>query len=114
LFHHWFILAVLAVASIFTGCTTRRIITPDRNSSREYLFVVRAEENVTLSWESRADRIYTITYNTDIESKTPWKVLPGVDPVRGTGGTMTFRDRVPVNESRVYDLHTYSGINPVR
>jgi len=89
---------------VVCSCTTRRIISGNRPDARDYLFVVKSEEDVTLSWESRPDKIYTIKYKDRIDSPAPWTVLPGAEMVQGTGASMMMRDRIPLNGTRVYDL----------
>jgi len=90
---------------LLSGCVTRREIGPDQALNETRLFVTRSGENVTLSWDSRPDMAYTIYYNQARSARTPWRILPGFDHIRGTGRTLTYTDRVPVNEDRFYRLH---------
>jgi hypothetical protein len=100
---------LLALASF--GCATQRVTMEDLKVNETRLFVTRSGEDVTLSWESQAGMAYTILYNHTRSASSPWKVLPGFDLVRGTGRTLTYQDRVPVQEVRFYRLQTVSSIS---
>lgn len=100
---------LIAVASF--GCATQRVTMEDLKVNETRLFVTRSGENVTLSWESQAGMAYTVLYNHTRSAGSPWKVLPGFDLVRGTGRTLTYQDRVPMQETRYYRLQTTSSIS---
>lgn len=102
---------VLLAAALVAGCATQRVTMEDRQLSETRLFVTRSGEDVTLSWDSDPGMAYTVLYNHTRSAKSPWKVLPGFDLIRGTGRTLTYSDRVPAQETRYYRLQTTSAIS---
>lgn len=98
------VLACLMITG--TGCVTRREIRPEKALSDTRLFITRSGDKVTLSWDSKPDRAYTIYYNTTRKARSAWKVLPGFDRIRGTGRTLMYSDRVPAEEPRHYRLQS--------
>ncbi|HMO49761.1 MAG TPA: hypothetical protein PKE26_02325 [Kiritimatiellia bacterium] len=103
--------ALAALLMVNVGCATQREIKPDRPLSETRLFVTRSAEAVTLSWDSRPNMAYTIYYNSTRSARSPWKVLPGFDYIRGTGRTLVYTDRVPLNETRFYRLHAEPAVS---
>jgi len=79
--------------------------------SKTRLFVTRTADLVTLSWESDPDTAYTVLYNHTRSAKSPWKILPGFDLIRGTGRTLTYQDRVPIGETRYYRLQAHPSLS---
>ncbi len=102
---------LLLVMILASGCATQRVTLEDRTINETRLFVTRSGENVTLSWETEPGMAYTVLFNHTRSAKSPWKVLPGFDLIRGTGRTVTYTDRVPAQETRYYRLHTTSAIS---
>ncbi len=97
------LLLVMSVL-LLSGCASQREIVTDQPLSETQLFMTRAGEEVNLSWDSDPAMNYTIVYNTSLSGAKPWQVLPGHDYIRGTGRTITYRDRVPVGVNRYYRL----------
>lgn len=94
-----------------TGCATQRVLLEDKPLNETRLFVTKSGEDVTLSWDSNPDYSYSILYNHTRSSKSPWKVLPGFDMIRGTGRQLSYSDRVPPNTERYYRLQTYPAVS---
>jgi len=101
----------LLVLATTVGCATQRVTMDDLKLNETRLFVTRSGENVSLSWESRPDMAYTIYYNHTRSAGSPWKILPGFDHIRGTGRTLIYEDRVPVNETRFYRLQALPAVS---
>lgn len=101
----------LLTSLMVAGCATQRVTMEDRQLSETRLFVTRSGEDVTLSWDSDPGMAYTVLYNHTRSAKSPWKVLPGFDLIRGTGRTLTYTDRVPAQETRYYRLQTSPAIS---
>ncbi len=93
------------------GCATQRVIIEDKAAGESRLFVTRSGEQVTLSWESDPGMIYTVFYNHTRSSKSPWKILPGFDHIRGTGRSITYQDTVPISVTRYYRLQTLPAVS---
>jgi len=68
------------------------------------LIVTRAGEDVTLTWQSTTSLVYTVMLASSRDAKAPWKPLPACVGQKGTGQTMTFKDRVPMGSKRFYRL----------
>ncbi|HMP88819.1 MAG TPA: hypothetical protein PJ991_01395 [Kiritimatiellia bacterium] len=103
-----FLLLVVLAGIVACGCAKQRVTLEDVPLSKTRLFVTRSADVVSLSWESDPDFAYTVLYNHTRSARSPWKVLPGFDYIRGTGRTLTYTDRVPPGEERFYRLQ----INP--
>jgi len=104
-----FCLSVMFV--LCTGCATQRVILDDKPLNETRLFVTRAGEQVTLAWDSDPDYSYSILYNHTRSAKSPWKVLPGFDMIRGTGRQLNYTDQVPLNTQRFYRLQTFPAVS---
>lgn len=102
-----FVLLVL----ISAGCATRRVVIDDKPLNETRLFVTRAGEKVTLAWDSDPDFSYTVLFNHTRSAKSPWKVLPGFDVIRGTGRRLTYTDTVPSNTERYYRLQAFPAVS---
>lgn len=104
------LLLALAGLSLVTGCATQRVELDEKPFSDARLFVTRAGSDVTLAWDTRPDLAYTVLYNHTRSAKSPWKILKGLDRIRGTGRRVTYHDEVPVNAQRYYRLHAYPAV----
>jgi hypothetical protein len=94
--------AALAAACLASGCATTRL-----EEERVHLFITRAGRQVTLSWDSETDRVYTILVSSRMDSRlSAWTPLEGVVDLPGTGERMTRRDTVSLGEKRVYRLQS--------
>ena len=69
------------------------------------LTVVRAGEDIELSWPSRLGVVYTVLYNDGRKPGVPWKPLPSAENLEGTDAVLTVRDRAPESVRRYYRLH---------
>lgn len=72
---------------------------------RSTLTVVRAGEEVQLSWSASAGHLYTVLYSDQRDPRSPWQALPGAINLRGEGKDITVRDQVPEGRNRYYRLH---------
>lgn len=91
---------------VLTGCATmtdQKIHDPGRSS----LVVVKVEGRVEMSWNSTEGHSYTVLYSDRRDAPiNEWKALPGYIDLKGSGGTMTARDRIPKGTIRNYRLRT--------
>lgn len=99
--------AVLLLAAAGGGCTTQTASSRDLGERSRFVTAIGGGE-AKMSWQSRADRIYTVLYS-DARTQTEaavWHPLPGYQGLRGTGGPMTAEDTVVEGNPRVYRLHS--------
>lgn len=75
------------------------------------LFVTRSGDEVTLSWQSEPGMNYTVLFNNTRSARSPWRVLPGGESIRGNGRMIYIADRVPLREERYYRLQTNPLVN---
>jgi hypothetical protein len=65
-------------------------------------FKTQSGDQVTLYWDSQAGTTYTVIYNNDPGGPgRRWRVLPGFEPIRGSGGKMNISFTAPAS-GRVY------------
>jgi hypothetical protein len=93
---------LLAVLLAGGGCATIREI--EEPLADTTMMVTRAGDETSLGWASQIGTNYTIWYADRRDARAVWKPLPGAERVRGTGSTITFRDRVPTGKNRYYRL----------
>ena len=91
----------LCMVSLVGCATVREEIKPLADTT---LIVTRAGDQMTLSWLGETGITYTIWHTARSDARTPWKVLPGAERMRGTGQQVTWRDRVPSGQARYYRL----------
>lgn len=84
------------------GCATVR--EEQKPLTGTTLVVTRAGGQTQLGWASQLGWNYTVLYAERRDKGAAWKVLPGADRLRGTGGPISFNDRVPGGQSRYYRL----------
>ena len=95
----------LSAASLMlaTGCAT---VSVEEEPSRTTLITARAGTEVTLQWESEEGVTYTVMYADKMSGSAKWAPVPGLESIRGTGGTLTHKDTVPEHIQRYYRLNT--------
>lgn len=98
-------LAVFLLAVVTAGCVHEQAGVSSPAAFENTLTVTRAGEEVTLSWPSRPDLLYTVMY-TDKLGGGQWKALSGAVNMRGTGDSILVRDSVIGAERRFYRLQT--------
>lgn len=94
----------MAAAALWTGgCVSEEV---GGTPIDEITFtVVRAGRHVQFSWPSVTGQQYTVLFSKDRRPDHPWKPLPAVLNVLGTGETITAEDQVPEGQNRYYRLH---------
>jgi hypothetical protein len=103
--------AIVLLALLASSCATQRVIIDEKPAFESRLFVTKGNDIVTFSWESDPAFAYTVYYNTSRRPGSPWKVVPGLDFIRGTGRTLTYEYRPPPEENRYYRLHAEPAIS---
>ncbi|MCF7848955.1 MAG: hypothetical protein K9M45_08910 [Kiritimatiellales bacterium] len=89
----------VVLAALLTGCVSKPV---DKEEHRPPLMTSQnSEGDVTISFESEPGYIYTILYS-DFHRKT-WTNLTNGQNLRGTGKTITIKDKVnPAHPRRHY------------
>ena len=99
-------LLMTVMLSLIVACATQRIIVDDKPIAETRLFVTRSADKVNLSWQSQPHEQYTLLFNSTRSAKTPWRVVPGGEQIKGNGLMIMLTDYVPVREERFYRLQT--------
>lgn len=101
-------LILMTIVALFciAGCATTQSV-DELEAGRTSLVVVEVEGEVQMSWSSSVGRSYTILYADSANPRADeWSPLPNHTNLRGTGRTMTARDRLPPNVPRQYRLRS--------
>ncbi len=102
------IFMIFIALSCLTGCATTQG-SDELEADRTSLVVVEVEGEVQMSWNSSIGRSYTILYSDMPNPRADqWNPLSNHTNMRGTGRTMTARDRLPPNVPRQYRLRSNS------
>ncbi len=91
-----------------SGCATQQASVHELED-RAVLVTARVGDTVQMSWQSRADRRYTILYAEGTYAYTEgegWKPLPNFQDIPGTGGEMVAVDRTSPDRPRTYRLQS--------
>lgn len=108
----WFGSCVLMMSVfLLTGCATKRVILNEKSHNDPRLIEARSGGDVTLAWDSKPNSAYTIRYSQTQGRNSQWRIVPGLDRIRGTGRRITYNIKVPVNETRYFRLHTFPAIS---
>lgn len=101
-------LMLVAIGLTLGGCATPTGSTSALDvEDRSNLIVVRSGNEIEMSWNSQADRSYTILHSSRRDAAgNQWKPLRGYVNIRGTGRTIRATDRVPRGKKRYYRLRS--------
>ena len=83
----------MVLLAFFAGCVTKPVEVEEH--APRLMIAQNSDGQVTISWDSALDRIYTVYYQADKDSD--WKALRSAYQVPGTGETLTAYDRVNPN-----------------
>ena len=83
----------MALLVFLAGCVSKPIEAEEH--APPLMIAQNSDGQVTISWDSEPNRIYTVYYQA--EKGSDWKALRSAYQVQGTGKTLTAYDRVNPN-----------------
>ena len=83
-------------------------------SSKSAVFITRVGDELTISWNSRPELVYTIVSRDRTRRDVAWAPVPGYENMPGAGNQQQVVLRVPVDDPRVFNLRAVPARPPVR
>jgi hypothetical protein len=82
-----------------SGCASPEPATTQR---RHKFIRTQSENQVTLQWESKPGRTYSVLYATDLNRAGAWRAVPGYENYMARDGTARITFTAPVPGAKTY------------
>lgn len=99
-----------AVAERRTAASANSILP----SSETAVFVTRVGDEITISWMSKPDQIYTLISKDRTRKDAEWTPVPDYENLPGTGQQMTVVLRAPGSDTRAFNVSAQPRNAPIR